>query len=220
MTFRALVSSPPLTGLMVMLAVIAGYMAVNGTAISAQEAPWPTPPPGAPFTPPVLQEPVEVSAALPGSSTLVVFPQWPGQIPLVPPVPQTTLVFESTNEHPPITLVVDAGTDDHTLQIRYTSLAVEGLPAPNQGRTLLRPFLLEPFDALAEPVSTAFARPVKMTISVATLISAGIQGDHLLVASLDAEEGLWHPLITTYYPGSDTIEVRLLAFGTIALLQE
>jgi hypothetical protein len=42
----------------------------------------------------------------------------------------------------------------------------------------------------------------------------------LLVASLDAEEGLWHPLITTYYPGSDTIEVRLLAFGTIALLQE
>ncbi|MDA1215433.1 MAG: hypothetical protein O2812_00985 [Chloroflexi bacterium] len=220
MNFRVLFSSPPLTGLIVMLTVIAGYMAANGTSISAQEAPWPTPPPGVPFTPPLLQDPVEVSAALPGSSTLVVFPQWPGQIPLVPPVPQTTLVFESTNEHPPITLVVDAGTADHTLQIRYTPLAVEDLPAASQGRTLLRAFLLEPFDALAEPVSTAFARPMKLTIPVATLTGAGIQGDRLLVALLDAEEGLWRPLITTYYPGTNTLEVRLIAFDTIALLQE
>jgi hypothetical protein len=217
---RALLSSPPLTGLIVMLAVVAGYIAASGPFINAQESPWPTPPPGIPFDPPSQDDPVTISAARPGSTTKVVFQQWPGIIPLIPPVPQTNLLFDGTDGRPPVTLSVDAGTVARTLQVRFTPLDVQDLPAPHWGATILRAFRLEAFDASARVLALQPARPVKLTLPVGGLIAQGVAGDRLLVAFLDEDTGQWHPLVTAYDSGRQEVLARLLAFDTLALLQE
>ena len=213
-------SWPFFTGLIAIAFILAAHVLLSNPSAGAQEPLWPTPPPGIPFDPPSQEDPVTISAATPGSTTKVVFQRWPGVIPLIPPVPQTTLVFEGTDGAPPITLSVDAGTAARTLQVRFTSLDVQDLPAPGWGATLLRAFRLEAFDASARALALQPARPVKLMLPVGSLIAQDVSGDRLLVALLDKDTGQWHPLVTAYNSGREEVLARLLAFDTLALLQE
>lgn len=220
MKLRVPLSWPFSSSLMAMAVILVGSLALSAPPAGAQEPFWPTPPPGIPFTPPTQEDPVTISAATPGSTTKVVFQQWPGAIPLIPPIPQTSLVFEGAVGDPPITLSVDAGAMAHTLQVRFTPLDVQGLPATHWDATILRAFRLEGFDASAQALALQPVRPVKLTLPIANLIGNGVQGDHLLVAFLDEETGQWHPLVTAYNSVRQEVVARLLGFDTMALLQE
>ena len=217
---------------MVLLLIGAGlafHLSVVSGRFLPQVPPWPTPPPGPAFSPPeeTQEEPrITVSLTSPGGVTSLVQPQWPGHLPLIPPVPHTTLFFpgDLTQEgaaEPPLTVIVDAGAAAQTIQLHFTPLDVESLPSGWPGAQALQAFRLKAFDIKAVALDLQAARPIKLRLPVGSWTASGVQGRHLLMASLNEEQGTWQPLVTAYYSSEEVIESRLLSFSaTLALFSD
>ena len=82
--------------LLMLAALVTFRLAVIGDAHAQTDVGWPTPPPGPAFAPPspeaVLAQ-VRVRAASPDGEVAFVPPDWPGNIPLIPPVPSLDVIF-------------------------------------------------------------------------------------------------------------------------------
>ena len=201
--------------------IVAGFVAVRvlfGPGIFAQTTAWPTPPPGPEFPVPSAADTnaaVVNSVAGAGSEVKVIAAAWPGSLPLVPPIPSTKLTFDET-ESLQITLEVDAGTFGTAVQLRLTP--VETGLLPDLGGVSLEAFTLEAFDMGGEPMTRPLQRPIKLEISVALLIAAGVEPRDLLFAiAADDNPQL---IATTFRTGDLTVEARLAKLGTIYLVQD
>ena len=79
-------------------------------------------------------------------------------------------------------------------------------------------FELEAFDAAARPVRGALQRPLKLTIPGGAFTAAGIDGRDLLIAMVDDDH--LTPIVTAFRTGDQSLTVRLLKLGTVALIDD
>ena len=214
--------------LLTALAVALSFSLASGSGLS--QPAWPTPPPGPPFPPPQETTDLELLISPPAESSgtviVVVHPQWPGTLPLLPPVPQTTVIFQpATGQEEavglPVRVTFDAGAVTQTVQVRFTPLEAADVTPAWPGAQVLRPFRLEAFDSDANPLDLRVARPIVVTVPVAETVASGIPGDRLLLAALDQMQAGWQPLVTAYQHAEATVEARLLALpATLALVHD
>ena len=157
----------------------------------------------------------------PGSETMLVQSLSPGNLPLIPPVPQTTLVFKGRAGDPPLTLIVDAGAINLPIHLRFTPLEPAVVPPAWAGAEVVHAFRLEAFDMDGgRREGLPVARPVKLRLPIALWADTDGQDSQLLLAALDREGDGWQPLITAYYPRLQELRARLLSFSTLALIKE
>ena len=193
-------------------------LAVIGDAHAQTGAAWPTPPPGPAFAPPpqdaVLAN-VRVPATSPGSELALVRPDWPGTIPLIPPVPSSEVTFTTGTGGPAVTLRIDAGTYAEGIQLRATPASPT---AGIQGGTALFAFDLEAFDLDAQPLALPPQRPIRLRVSAEAFTAAGLRGDRLLFAVLEGERLRW--LVTGFDASRQLLTTRLSSLGTIVLVND
>ena len=179
---------------------------------------WPTPPPGPAFAPP-LQDAVlanvRVPATSPDGELALVRPDWPGIIPLIPPVPSSEVTFTAGTGGPAVTLRIDAGTYAEGVQLRATPVRS---PAGLQGGTALFAFDLEAFDLDARPLTRLPQRPIRLRVSAEAFTAAGIRGEDLLFAVLDGDGSRW--LVTGFDASRQLLTTRLASLGTIILVND
>ena len=202
------------------LAALAGLRLTVGGNVHAQSViGWPTPPPGLAFAPPAqesVQANVRVPATRPGSQTVFVRPSWPGPIPLIPPIPSTQITFAEATGGPPVNIRIDAGTFAEGVQLRLTPVEP---PTLEQARGVaLWAFELEAFDLDAKEVRERPQRPIKLQVSTAPFIAAGVQGTHLEFAILDGARLQW--LVTEFNEAKQLLTTRLVGLGTVLLLND
>ena len=186
--------------------------------VHAQAADWPTPPPGPAFALPpqdaVLAN-VRVPATGPGGELALVRPDWPGTIPLIPPVPSSEVTFTTGTGGPAVTLRIDAGTYAEGVQLRATPARP---PAGLGGGTALFAFDLEAFDLDARPLAALPQRPIRLRVSAEAFTGAGIRGEHLLFAVMEGDGPRW--LVTEFDASRQLLTTRLASLGTIILVDD
>lgn len=208
--------------LSVLLAAAGWTIAARG-AVVAQREPiiWPTPPPGLSFAVPSAAEiaaTVVTSAAREQSEVAFVPPGWPGFVPLIPPIPQTTVTFAEKTGGTPARVRVEAGTFSQAVQVRVTPANPAVLPAPWQDARVLWAFTLEVLDVQARPLQEAPNRPLRLTMPLASVLASGLDARSLLAAQLTAAG--WEPLQTSLETATQNMTLRLLAPGTVAVVYE
>ena len=191
-------------------------LAVIGDVHAQETVGWPTPPPGSAFAPPsqetVLAN-VRVPATSPDGELALVRPNWPGPVPLIPPVPSTDVTFTTGTGGPRVTLRIDAGTYAEGVQLRATPADP---PAGLPGGTALWAFDLEGFDLDARPLALVPQRPMRLQVSAEPYTAAGFPGEHLLFATLEGERLRW--LVTGFDASQQLLTTRLVSLGTIVLV--
>ena len=193
-------------------------LVVIGDVHAQTDVGWPTPPPGPGFARPlpeaVLAD-VRVQAPSLGGELALVPPDWPGAIPLIPPVPSTNVRFTTGTGGPLVTLRIDAGTYAEGVQLRATPAdPPAGLPSG----TALWAFDLKAFDLDAKPLTLSPQRPIRLRVSAEAFTAAGIRGEHLLFAILKGEELRW--LVTGFDASQQLLTTRLASLGTIVLVND
>ncbi len=209
------------------LALFALFMGLFGSsAVLAQVPPWPTPPPaplGAfPEVIPASQITPVPAPASPGSIALQVDPIFAGPIPRIPPRPSIVIATGESDEERRITMYVDAGAIDRTLQFTYEPLSADQWPAASLSWQIQRAFRLQTYDHTASVVDRAFKYPVRITLNVSEQELAAAGGDpaRLYVAQFDSQQARWIPLVTTYSSINGTLLVRILQSGLFALIAQ
>jgi len=203
--------------LLTLAALIAFRLVVIGDAYAQSGAAWPTPPPGPAFALPpqdAVRANVRVPATGPDGELALVRPDWPGVIPLIPPIPSTDVVFTAGTGGPAVTLRIDAGTYAEGVQLRATPAAP---PAGLQG-TALFAFDLEAFDLDARPLTSLPQRPIRLQVSAEAFTAAGIRGEHLLFAVVEGDGVRW--LVTAFDASRQLLTTRLASLGTIVLIND
>ncbi len=193
-------------------------LVVIGNAHAQTGVGWPTPPPGPAFAPPlqdaVLAD-VRVPAMNPDGELALVRPDWPGIIPLIPPVPSSDVTFTTGTGGPAVTLRIDAGTYAEGIQLRATPAS----PAVGlHGGTALFAFDLEAFDLDARPLTLPPQRPIRLRVSAEAFTTAGLRGEHLLFAVLEGDGLRW--LVTAFDASRQLLTTRLASLGTIILVND
>ena len=204
--------------LLTMAALVAFRLVVIGDVQAQAGAAWPTPPPGPAFALPaqdaVLAN-VRVPATGPEGELALVRPDWPGVIPLIPPVPSTNVVFTAGTGGPAVTLRIDAGTYAEGVQLRATPASP---PTGLGGGTALFAFDLEAFDLDARPLASLPQRPIRLQVSAEAFTAAGIRGEHLLFAIVEGDGVRW--LVTSFDAPRQLLTTRLIGLGTIVLVND
>ena len=178
---------------------------------------WPTPPPGPRFVPPsseAVAADARVPVALQGGEVVLVRPSWPGTIPLVPPIPSTAVRFTRGTGGPPLDLRIDAGTYAEGIQLRVTP---RDPPATTDG-TALWAFDLAAFDLDARLIAEPPQRPIRLQIPTGAFTAAGLEGKHLLFATLVDEELRW--IVTEFDAARQVLTTRLAQLGTVVLVND
>ena len=193
-------------------------LAVIGDVQAQTAVAWPTPPPGPAFAPP-LQDAVLANVRVPatslGGELALVRPDWPGTIPLIPPVPSTDVTFTTGAGVFPVTLRIDAGTYAEGVQLRATPAS----PPAGLGRgTALFAFDLEAFDLDAQPLKLFPQRPIRLRVSAEPFTAANIRGEHLLFAIVEDDGLRW--LVTELDASQQLLTTRLTSLGTIILVND
>ena len=204
--------------LLMLAALVTFRLVVIGDAYAQRGTAWPTPPPGpASALPPqdAVQANVRVPATSPGGELALVRPDWPGVIPLIPPVPSSSITFTSGTGGPAVTLRIDAGTYAEGVQLRATPASP---PAGLGGGTALLAFDLEAFDLDAQPLTALPQRPIRLQVSAVAFTTAGIAGEHLLFAVVEDGEVRW--LVTAFDTSRQLLTTRLAGLGTIVLVND
>ena len=204
--------------LFTLAALVTFRLVVIGDVLAQTGPAWPTPPPGPAFALPpqdaVLAD-VRVPVPRQGGDVALVRPDWPGTIPLIPPVPSSDVVFTTGTGGPAVTLRIDAGTYAEGVQLRATPAAP---PTGLGGGTALFAFDLEAFDLDARPLTLPPQRPIRLQVSAAAFTGAGIQGERLLFAVLEGDGVRW--LVTGFDASRQTLTTRLASLGTIILVND
>ena len=204
--------------LLTLAALITFRLVVIGDAYAQSGAAWPTPPPGPAFALPpqdAIRANVRVPATGPGGELALVRPDWPGVIPLIPPIPSTDVVFTAGTGGPAVTLRIDAGTYAEGVQLRATPASP---PTGLGGGTALFAFDLEAFDLDARPLASLPQRPIRLQVSAEAFMAVGIQGKHLLFAMVEGDGVRW--LVTGFDASRQLLTTRLASLGTIVLVND
>ena len=204
--------------LLMLAALVTFRLVVIGDAYAQSGTAWPTPPPGPAFALPpqdAVRANVRVPATNPDGELALVRPDWPGIIPLIPPVPSSTITFTAGTGGPAVTLRIDAGTYAEGVQLRATPA---GPPAGLGGGTALLSFDLEAFDLDARPLASLPQRPIRLQVSAVAFTGAGIRGEHLLFAVVDGDGLRW--LVTAFDASRQLLTTRLASLGTIVLVND
>ena len=185
---------------------------------------WPTPPP-APIgafprvIPGVEVVPVSAPAAS-GSIALQVDPIFAGPVPRIPPRPSTIVFTGEADPLDRVTMQIDAGAIEQTVQLTYQPLTFSEIPAAPPGNQIQRAFRIQLFDHKAVPASTSFRHPVQLIISPgpSQLAAAGHDPARLLLARFDPDTNRWQRLVTNFRSDDGSILVRILDPGLFALI--
>ena len=202
--------------LLALAALVAFRLVVIGDVLAQSGPAWPTPPPGPPFALPsqdAVRANVRVPASGPDGELVFVRPDWPGVIPLIPPVPSTDVTFTTGTGGPAVTLRIDAGTYAEGVQLRATPASP---PAGLGGGTALLAFDLEAFDLDARPLRSLPQRPIRLQLSAEAFTAAGIRGEYLLFAMAEGDGVRW--LVTAFDASRQLLTTRLASLGTIVLV--
>ncbi len=192
----------------------------------AQSAPWPTPPP-APLGPlpdvvPASQVNPIPAPAVSGSIAVQLDPVFGGILPRIPPRSFTPVFSGDADPQNRVTLEIEAGAINRTIQLSYQPLSAGEVPLGGPGRFLQRVFQVKTYDHTGAPLPVEFARPVRLRLHVRQdeLQAAGDLPARLLLARLDTENDRWLPLVTAFNPRDGSIMARILRPGTFALIAE
>lgn len=202
--------------LLALAALVAFRLVVIGDVLAQSGPAWPTPPPGPAFALPsqdAVRANVRVPASGPDGELVFVRPDWPGVIPLIPPVPSTDVTFTTGTGGPAVTLRIDAGTYAEGVQLRATPASP---PAGLGGGTALLAFDLEAFDLDARPLRSLPQRPIRLQLSAEAFTAAGIRGEYLLFAMAEGDGVRW--LVTAFDASRQLLTTRLASLGTIVLV--
>jgi len=207
------------------LVLLALYMGLFGPGSAVAQVPWPTPPPAPvgsfPLVIPTSEiTPVPAPGSL-GSIAITVDPIFAGPIPRLPPRPSAIIVTGETGEEQ-ITLYVDAGAIDRTLQFTYEPLLAAQAPAVDRLRTVQRAFRFQTYDHKGSVVEPVFKYPLRIVLTLSQEEMAVANNDparHYL-AWFDPQHNRWLPLVTTYNSIDSTLLVRVLHSGLFALIAE
>ena len=187
----------------------------NATPITA-DVPWPTPEPGPESPVPKIIDsnikPVVVPAVA-GAISWVILPLVM-TVPRFPPVPSSS--FQAPDR---VSLTIDAGSIDTTIQLVYEPILLPDAPRPIAGQEVRKAFDLRTFDHEADPVTVNLRRPWVLEIPARVLTKSFEKPERLLVARYDKDKG-WMPLVTSYHRDRELLEVRILKVGLFAVLAE
>lgn len=211
----------------VALVVLALVGATRGAPpMVAQAQSWPTPPPapiGAfPRVVPVLQiTPVPAPSGR-GSMATQLDPIFAGPVPRLPPRPSTAVVTGELDPAERVTLHIDAGVLDQTVQITYQPLSPNGIPPPSGGALIQRAFQVLVYDYRATLATASFKYPIRLVLRPTEGDMAAAAGDpaRLLLARYDSDANRWQNLVTTYRPFDGTLTVRILRPGLFAVIAQ
>lgn len=201
-------------------------MALSHPAAILAQVPWPTPPPAPvgifPQVIPSSRITPVAAPPTPGSIAVKIDPIFAGPVPRVPPRPSAIIATSEPVPERRITLYLDAGVLDRTLQLTYEPLKVTQVPQTELGRHIQRAFQLSTYDQNASPVSPTFRYPLRLQLVVADLelASAGDDPARLYLAQFNPQNNRWIPLVTTYRPANATILARILQPGLFALIAQ
>ena len=212
---RPFSQSLPLTLKLAAAVVFAAILTVGAINLVSAQQEWPTPPPAARAPTPVF-EPVTIlaeSTPVRGAARWVIQPIPQGEIPAVPPVLRETL-------HAPghLSLAIEAGSLDRTIQLVFGPLDIDSLPAPEASQRLIKGFDLAFFDTRGQPTTPTIRRPLVLEVLTDDLSSFGDDPSRLVFARF--EDGRWLPLVTTYFRTEKRLVVRILELGRFAVLVE
>ena len=185
---------------------------------------WPTPPP-APIGdfPRVIPSNEIVPVAAPaasGSIALQVDPIFAGTVPRIPPRPAVIVVTGEPSPLDRVTMQIDAGAIDQTVQLTYQPLTFSEFPTAPQGSRIQRAFRIQLFDQAAVSASMSFKYPVQLILSPSQsqMAVAGHDPSRLLLARFDDDSNRWQRLVTNFHTGDNAILVRILNPGLFALI--
>ena len=215
---RPLSHSSPFTQKIAAAVAFAAILAVFSIGainlVSAQQE-WPTPPPAARAPTPVFEPVVNFAESSPvsGAARWEIQPIPQGELPAVPPVLRETL-------HAPghLSLAIEAGSLDRTIQLVFGPLEIASLPAPGAYQRLIKGFDLTFFDTQGQPAAPMIRRPLILEVLTDDLSSFGDDPARLVFARF--EDGRWLPLVTTYFRTEKRLVVRILELGRFAVLVE
>ena len=208
------------------LGLIALLVSLLGPSAARAQTPWPTPPPapiGAfPQVIPASEITPVPAPTSPGSIALQVDPIFAGRVPRIPPRPSTTILSGEADTQDRITLHIDAGAIDRTLQLSYEPLAIDQVSHVESGRQIQRAFRLQAYDQTASVMTVPFQYPVRLSLHVQARELATTSNDpaRLLLARFDTQHNRWLPLVTTYQATDATLMVRILQPGLFALIAQ
>ncbi|MBI2873267.1 MAG: hypothetical protein HYY00_08790 [Chloroflexi bacterium] len=197
--------------------LLVGVLATPGMVVG--QAPWPTPPPApsgrlSKVVPRPLVTPVS-PAGKPGSFSVVLDPFYPGDVPRVPPLRTVDLPADG------VLIQVSAGAFWETVQLVYEPLGEASLPAPLKGVTLLRAFRLGVFKADGKSPAEAPGRAVRLQLSLSEgEVAAAGRKEWLVAFRYNPGRQQWEPLVTSVSADANTLELRLLEFGAVALVAD
>ena len=209
--------------ILVVLALFIGLF-VPGAAVA--QVPWPTPPPAPLGSFPLVVPASEIipvkAPASPGSIAITVDPLFAGPMPRIPPRPSAIFVTGEGDAQERITVYVDAGAIDRTLQFTYEPLLSGQAPAVDRLRHVQRAFRLQTYDSKGSVVERAFRYPLRiaLTLSQEEMAAAGNDPARHYLAWYDPQQKRWLPLVTTYRSTDSTLLVRILQPGLFALVAE
>ena len=185
--------------------------------VVAQQTGWPTPPPGPVFPVPSdsqINATIGTSVESPGSAVQIVRPSWPGQLPLIPPVPSNILRFSDPSwDAVPLTLRVEAGTFSEVVQIRVR--AVDPGSFAEQVRAPLLAYEIEVLDASGRTWDARWERPVKVSTPVAALVLAVGLSEGLLYYTV--VDDVVTPLVSALNLDQFDLTARLLGPGVLVI---
>ncbi|MDO8750650.1 MAG: hypothetical protein Q7K03_05850 [Dehalococcoidia bacterium] len=208
------------------LVLLALFMGLFVPVAAVAQAPWPTPPPAPLGSFPVVVPAFEIipvpAPASPGSIAITVDPIFAGTVPRIPPRPSAIFVTGEGDAQERVTLYVDAGAIDRTLQFTYEPLLSGQVPAVDRSRHIQRAFRLQTYDTAGTVLNRSFRYPLRITLTLSEeeMAVAGNDPARHYLAWYDPQRKLWLPLVTTYRSIDTTLLVRILQPGLFALIAE
>ncbi len=208
------------------LVLLALFMTLFVPGAAVAQVPWPTPPPAPLGSIPVVVPASEIipvpAPAGPGSIALTVDPIFAGTVPRIPPRPSAIFATAEGDAQERITVYVDAGAIDRTLQFTYEPLLAGQVPSVDRSRHIQRAFRLQTYDTTGTVVESVFRYPLRITLTLSEeeMAAAGNDPARDYLAWYDPERKSWRPLVTTYRFTDSTLLVRILQPGLFALIAE
>jgi hypothetical protein len=161
-----------------------------------------------------------LAPASPGSIAVQVDPIFAGSMPRIPPRPSTLIATVEQDPADRVTIHIDAGAIDRTVQLTYEPMGLGLVPVVGPGKRIQRAFRIQTYDHTGTPVDLSFRFPVRIVISAWDSERAAVSDDpaRLLLAWFDPTRDRWLPLVTTFRPADGTLLARVLEPGLFAVI--
>ena len=193
-------------------------------AIQADGPPWPTPPP-APVLGPAAEVPEALSTPvpkllLPGFVSQMIRPLPISNLPRIPPLPETVFSSEEANIQERIKLHIEAGSTRQAFTLIYEPVTLGITPETKQSLELGRSFRLDAYNYQGKSFKPLIHRPWLLEIPLSPVDNPEPDSSRLLIARFHSQQGLWRPLITSYYPTRQMLTAQILEPGLFAVVKD